>query len=298
MTAFPSQSVEADLHRLELRFAALRVPRPRAVEALARSLEVSGQLTPVVAVAGERWVLVDGYLRVAALHRCGWDRVQVMLWQCSVAEALLAVLAQGQGRRWEAIEEAALVRELHRSLACSQRAIARQVGRDVSWVHRRLALIEAVATVVLDMPLDGGASAGDFAVLTEAIALPRADLMGVLLDTGRVTCGSRTSPRKARRGGRGWRRATASSPWGTSPLPTWPTSSSTCSTSGPATRLPSEWSATAWKARCSPTPSCSSSVPQPPPLASAAGSTSGSTSRIPARISASSRALARMSLMS
>jgi hypothetical protein len=43
--------IAVDLHRLVLRFAPLRLPRAQALDALGRSIEHSGQLTPVVAVA-------------------------------------------------------------------------------------------------------------------------------------------------------------------------------------------------------------------------------------------------------
>src|SRR6516165_11879027 len=67
--------LDLDLHRLELRFAAARLVEPRAVERIARSIEVGGQIVPCIAVAeapvtawqgSERLVLVDGYRRVAA----------------------------------------------------------------------------------------------------------------------------------------------------------------------------------------------------------------------------------------
>ncbi len=48
MEPVKSQLVESDLHRLDLRFAPLRIQQAKAVEALARSMERSGQLTPVV----------------------------------------------------------------------------------------------------------------------------------------------------------------------------------------------------------------------------------------------------------
>jgi ParB-like chromosome segregation protein Spo0J len=107
---------------------------------------------PVVAVpaagtAGQ-WVLIDGYRRREALQRLGADRIWVDVWQHSVDEALLASLARGPERAWEAIEEAALIAEL--SSRHSLQAIARELGRDVSWVSRRLSLIKALPEDLLD----------------------------------------------------------------------------------------------------------------------------------------------------
>ncbi len=161
MEPVKSQLVESDLHRLDLRFAPLRIQQAKAVEALARSMESSGQLTPVVAVAEEndRWVLVDGYLRIAALRRAGRDTAWVELWDCALHQALVWVLARVQARPWQAIEEACVVRELVTSYDQSQREVARQIGRDVSWVNRRLALVEGLPEALLNAVAEGRVSA-------------------------------------------------------------------------------------------------------------------------------------------
>ena len=143
MKRFDTQTLESDLHRLELRFASLRLRQPRMVERLARSIEQDGQLVPVVAVAEpDRWVLIDGYLRIEALGRLSRDTARVELWDCPLAQALLIILVRVQGRTWEAIEEGAIIRELITRFDLSQREVARQSGRDVSWVNRRLSLVQ------------------------------------------------------------------------------------------------------------------------------------------------------------
>ena len=143
MAGFDTQTLESDLHRLDLRFACLRLQQPRVVDRLARSIEQNGQLVPVVAVAEpERWVLIDGYLRIQALRHLSRDTAWVELWDCPLSQALLCVLVRAQGRTWEAIEEGAMVRELMTRFELSQREVARQIGRDVSWVNRRLSLVQ------------------------------------------------------------------------------------------------------------------------------------------------------------
>ena len=75
------------------------------------------------------------------------------MWAYSVDEALLAALARGPERPWEAIEEAALIAELsHRH---SLQAIAGKLGRDVSWVSRRLSLIKALPEDLLEQVRKG-----------------------------------------------------------------------------------------------------------------------------------------------
>jgi len=144
MERFDTQTLESDLHQLELRFAALRLRQPRVVERLARSIERDGQRVPVVAVAesANRWVLIDGYLRIEALRRLARDTAWVELWDCSLSQALLQILVRVQDRTWEAIEEGAVIRELIDRFELSQREVARQTGRDVSWVNRRLGLVQ------------------------------------------------------------------------------------------------------------------------------------------------------------
>ncbi len=146
MASFDIQTLESDLHRLDLRFTSLRLRQPRLVERLTHSIEQNGQLVPVVAVAEQtdRWVLIDGYLRIEALHRLSQDTARVELWDCPLAQALLWVLVRVQGRTWEAIEEGAVIRELITGFELSQREVARQTGRDVSWVNRRLSLVQGL----------------------------------------------------------------------------------------------------------------------------------------------------------
>ncbi|MEA3278222.1 MAG: ParB N-terminal domain-containing protein [Pseudomonadota bacterium] len=141
-----------DLHALIPRFASLRLRDPSRLRRLVASIEQQGQLMPVVAVpeaAKEgHWVLIDGYRRFQALERLGQDRIWTDVWERSVDEALLGCLARGPDRAWEAIEEAALIAELAKRH--SLQAIAGQLGRDVSWVSRRLSLIKALPEDLLE----------------------------------------------------------------------------------------------------------------------------------------------------
>jgi len=153
---------EVELHRLEMRFAATRVDDRRAVQRLVQSIDVCGQLIACIAVvptprllepdeqAGVApLVLIDGYRRVAALRKLGRDTARVECWSCTVAEALVQVLARSRSRAFTAVEEALLLRDLVNGHRLSQREAARQCGRDVSWVQRRLQLLGEVPEAVL-----------------------------------------------------------------------------------------------------------------------------------------------------
>jgi hypothetical protein len=99
--------LEIDLHRLDLRFADLRVSDPAAVDRLCRSIERSGQLVPCIAAGAaedSRVVLLDGYRRIAALRRVGADRAKVDCWRCEVADGLIVVFGRAQTRALAVID--------------------------------------------------------------------------------------------------------------------------------------------------------------------------------------------------
>lgn len=141
-----------DLHCLITRFVSLRLRDPERLARLIHSIRQHGQLMPVVVVAEAveppRWVLIDGYRRLEALRAVGEDLIWVDVWERSVDEALLLCLARGTERGFKAIEEAALLQEL--SSRYSLRTLALRIGRDVSWVSRRLSLYRALPEELLE----------------------------------------------------------------------------------------------------------------------------------------------------
>jgi ParB-like chromosome segregation protein Spo0J len=148
MNASPPNGTELDLHRLETPYAQTRVQRPEQVRRLMASIDADGQRVPLAVVGGgERFVLVDGYQRWEALTRLGRDTARVEVWDGPVSAALVQVLARRQGRAFEPIEQAWL---LSAALAegFSQRALAAALGKDPSWVSRRLALLAQLSEPV------------------------------------------------------------------------------------------------------------------------------------------------------
>jgi len=168
--------MELDLHRLELRFAHLRIVDAPAVQRLANSIEEHGQLVECVA-AGEPGdsglVLIDGYRRVAALGRLGRDTAQVQCWSGPVSQALTQVLARTGSRAFTPIEEALLLRELIDAHGLTQRDAARQCARDVSWVQRRLMLLGELPQALLQAVR--GARVSSWAATRVFVPLARAN---------------------------------------------------------------------------------------------------------------------------
>jgi len=146
---------EVEIGQLELRFAHTRIKRLEALAAMTASLERYGQRSAVVTVGDSPMVLVDGYLRVAALSRLGRDTVLAEQWSCGEAESLIRLLLRKQDRRREAIEEAWLVRELRDKYRFSQDKVATLLGRHQSWVSRRLLLLESLSEEMLDLVRQG-----------------------------------------------------------------------------------------------------------------------------------------------
>jgi len=143
---------EIEIGRLDLRYAHTRIQRVEKVSFLVSSMERFGQILPVIVLreATERLVLIDGYQRVKALERSGRDTVIAEIWECKEEEALVEVLARAHSRKWEFLEEAALLWELHHRYQLSQSRIAFLLGRKQGWVSGRLVLYGALSEDLLE----------------------------------------------------------------------------------------------------------------------------------------------------
>lgn len=161
LTMKQSQAIEVtdiELAHLDLRYSHTRIDHPRIISCLADSIERCGQISPVITLkqGDSGFILLDGYQRIAALKRCGKDTVLAQIWRhFNESEALIMVLAKNQGRRWELVEQACLIRELQDRHKLSQEKIASMLGRNKSWVSRRLGLVSALPEEILKRVLSG-----------------------------------------------------------------------------------------------------------------------------------------------
>ena len=161
MDSGPCREVkEIEMAHLDLRYAHTRIERPERVLALASSIERFGQILPVIVwrQGGCAFVLIDGYLRVKALKRCLRDTVVAEIWEGKEEEALVQILARSHSRKWDLLEEAALLRELHDQYHLSQSQIASRVGRKQGWVSGRLALYQALSEDLFELIRKGAIS--------------------------------------------------------------------------------------------------------------------------------------------
>lgn len=149
-----------DLHLLELRYAHIRVKNEARVRRLADSISRHGQLEAMLTVSGEgnRLILVDGYQRHAALKYLGQDAGLVRVVAEPESQTLYQLLILRGERQWEAIEEAGLIQELHRRFSCSLSEIGKRIGRDKSYVKRRMDLLESLPEEILSRVISGTVS--------------------------------------------------------------------------------------------------------------------------------------------
>ena len=144
-----------DLHRLDTKYAHIRIMDQGRIRRLAESILQHGQIEPMLVLQGETLVLMDGYKRNAALHYLGRDTGKIRIATMPEKHGLFQLLRQGSCRRWEVIEEAGIIQELYSRFGYSLSAIGRQIGRDKSFVKRRLDLLKALPDEILRLVMSG-----------------------------------------------------------------------------------------------------------------------------------------------
>lgn len=145
------------MHQLVRTYRGLRIVAPAAQARLMASLAQVGQTMPVLVVAAEdgRYVLIDGYRRVAALERLGRDTVNAVVAPLCERDALVWHHQQSSERPRTALEQAWLMRELIDSHGLSPAELGRRLGRPRSWVSRRLARLTVLSDSVQQMVRQG-----------------------------------------------------------------------------------------------------------------------------------------------
>src|SRR5690606_3242923 len=136
------------LAAIDRRFASLRLISPVDVRRLRASIEREGIRHPVLvstAVEPDRWVLLDGFKRVRIAEELGLASIWAHEVAFDAAQSKAAMLHANQAQRGLSdVEEAWIVRALVREHGMTQVAAGQLLGRDKSWVCRRLKLAEAL----------------------------------------------------------------------------------------------------------------------------------------------------------
>lgn len=153
------------------RLAPLRLVDASALRAMRASLAQYGQLSPVRAFARDGGLeVLDGFKRVRAARVLGLRELRTLVVDADVVEATVHMRELHLGSGLTVLEEAWIVRALHREHGLTQGEIAARLRCHKSWVCRRLVLVEALdASVQADVRL--GLLASRAAV--HVAALPR-----------------------------------------------------------------------------------------------------------------------------
>jgi ParB family transcriptional regulator, chromosome partitioning protein len=151
--------MQLEFHQLDRRWEHLRVREPHRQRRLLASLADSGQQTPIVVVVSkdnpERYLVIDGYKRIAALQQLGRDTVEAVIWPMSEAEALLLDRTLRLSQQETELEQGWLLQEMEQRFGYPIDELARRFDRSASWVSRRLALVELLPEAIQQQVREG-----------------------------------------------------------------------------------------------------------------------------------------------
>jgi ParB/RepB/Spo0J family partition protein len=150
--------MQLEFHQLDRRWEHMRVRHPARQRRLLASLAESGQQTPIVVVAEgqvDRYVVIDGSKRIAALQQLGRDTVEAVVWPMSEAAAVLLDRSLRLSERETALEVGWLLQEMEQRFGYSLDEMARRFDRSVTWVSRRLALVELLPEAIQQQVREG-----------------------------------------------------------------------------------------------------------------------------------------------
>ena len=151
--------MQLEFHQLDRRWEHLRVSHPGRQRRLLASLAESGQQMPIVVVTSEaepeRYLVIDGYKRITALQQLGRDTVEAVVWPMSEVAALLLDRSLRFSEQETALEQGWLLAELEQRFGYGLDELARRFDRSVSWVSRRLALVELLPESIQQQVREG-----------------------------------------------------------------------------------------------------------------------------------------------
>lgn len=144
-----------EIHQLNLSqigesYGPLRIINARADACMLQSIKIFGQMSPVVCLRSDAGPeLVDGFKRLRALRSLKAEVLKCVFVdaQARVGKARMIQLNQSS-RSISDIEEGLVLQSLHRIDGLSQVEISVLLGRDKSWVCRRISLVEKLSDSV------------------------------------------------------------------------------------------------------------------------------------------------------
>lgn len=147
-----------EFHQLDRRLEHLRVRHPARFRQLLASLAEAGQQTPIIVIpSGQKYLVIDGHQRIAALQQLRRDTVEALILDTmSEAEALLLVHSlRNNGEPETALEQGWLLAEMEEKHGYTIEELARRFNRSASWIARRLALVDTLPEAVQQQVREG-----------------------------------------------------------------------------------------------------------------------------------------------
>ena len=138
---------EIPVSEIGKKYGVYRIVNPRADAAMVKSIRKYGQISPVVCVKGkEGYEMIDGFKRLRACRSLNQTTLRVRTMEVSGRVCKAAILQLNQsGKTINEIEEALVLQSLYREDGLTQIEIATLLGRDKSWVSRRISLTERLS---------------------------------------------------------------------------------------------------------------------------------------------------------
>lgn len=150
--------MQLEIGQLDRKYAPLRTLAEPQLGSLMASLASLGQQSPALVVQPDvalAPVLIDGYRRAAALAKLGQDTIEAVRLELAEADALVLRHRMAASNGTSALEDGWLLRELTDRHGLSQRELSQRLSRSVSWVSRRLGLIENLPDKAQQLVRDG-----------------------------------------------------------------------------------------------------------------------------------------------
>lgn len=149
MTRCEKAEARIGVDELDDGLGALRLCDAAELGLIRQSLERHGQLQPLIAFHDEGVLKVlDGLKRLRAARGLGWTELRTSIAEVNALEAKVWLFEIHRHQGLSELEEAWVIRSLCRDDGLTQGVIAHHLGRDKSWVSRRLLLVEGLDEAV------------------------------------------------------------------------------------------------------------------------------------------------------
>ena len=139
-----SRIEEISISEFDLSLSVMRIMNMARILQVEKSMQLHGQLQPVVARAHEGiYQLIDGFKRFYAAEDLMIESLQCRLLDIDLTQAKVLLLSYNRPHQsMEAWEEAMVLQDLQKTHSMDQCSLAQLTGYSRSWVSRRLALID------------------------------------------------------------------------------------------------------------------------------------------------------------